>query len=73
MHTTNKCRVLDSLANRLDRTTFRVNENPQGPGRGQGGGDGGDFRGGRTRGIGPCRCYIYDEQGHLDKYCPHPR
>jgi hypothetical protein len=33
-HTTNQCRALDALADRLDRTTFRVNENPQGPGRG---------------------------------------
>jgi hypothetical protein len=40
---------LDALADRLDRTSFRVNETPQGLGRGRGGGDGGDFRGGRTR------------------------
>jgi hypothetical protein len=33
-HTTNQCRVLDALADRLDRTTFRVNENPQGSGSG---------------------------------------
>jgi hypothetical protein len=37
-HTTNQCRVLDALADRLARTTLRVNENPQGPGRGRGGG-----------------------------------
>jgi hypothetical protein len=36
------------LRTRLDRTSFRVNETPQGPGRGRGGGAGGDFRGGRT-------------------------
>ena len=33
-HTTNQCRVLDALVDMLDRTTFRVNENPQGPRRG---------------------------------------
>jgi hypothetical protein len=27
-HTTNQCRALDALGNRLDRTAFRVNENP---------------------------------------------
>jgi hypothetical protein len=27
-HTNNQCRVLDALADRLDRTTFRVNETP---------------------------------------------
>jgi hypothetical protein len=47
-HTTNECRALDALEERLDRTTFRVNENPQGLERGRGGGAGGDFRGGRT-------------------------
>jgi hypothetical protein len=73
MHTTNQCRALDALADRLDRTTFRVNENPQGPGRGRGGGAGGDFRGGRTGGRGPSRCYNCDEQGHLARDCPHPR
>jgi hypothetical protein len=72
-HTTNQCRALDALADRLDRTTFRVNENPQGPGRGRGGGAGGDFRGGRTGGRGPRRCYNCDEQGHLARDCPHPR
>jgi hypothetical protein len=50
MHTTNQCRALDALANRLDQTTFKVNENLQGPGRGRGGGAGGDFRGGITGG-----------------------
>jgi hypothetical protein len=43
-HTTNQCIALDALADRLDRTTFRVNENPQGLGRGRGGGVGGEFR-----------------------------
>ena len=46
-HSTDRCRALDALADRLDRTTFRVNETPQGLGRGQGGGVRGDFRGGR--------------------------
>jgi hypothetical protein len=72
-HTTNQCRVLDALADMLDRTTFRVNENPQGPGRGRGGGARGDFRGGRTGGRGPSICYNYDEQGQLARYFPHPR
>jgi hypothetical protein len=72
-HTTNQCRVLDALADRLDRTTFRVNETPQGPGRGRGGGAGGDFRGGRTRGRGPRRCYNCDEKGHMARDCPHLR
>jgi hypothetical protein len=40
---TNQCRVLGALADRLDRTTFRVNETPQGLGRGQGGGVVGGF------------------------------
>jgi hypothetical protein len=72
-HTTNQCRVLDALADMLDRTKSRVNENPQGPGIGQGGGTGGDFRGGRTGVRGPSICYNYDEQGHLSRYCPHRR
>jgi hypothetical protein len=72
-HTTNKRRVLDALADRLDRTTFRVNETPQGPERGQGGGAGGDFRGGRVWGRVPRRYYNYDEKGHMDIDCPHPR
>jgi hypothetical protein len=29
-HNTNQCRVLDAPADRLDQTTFRVNETPQG-------------------------------------------
>jgi hypothetical protein len=49
-HSTNKCRVLDALADRLDSTSFRINETPQGPGRGHGGGFGGGFRGERHRG-----------------------
>jgi hypothetical protein len=65
MHTTNQCRVLDALVDRLDRTTFRVNENPQGLERGRGGGARGDFKGGRTRGRGPSRCYKYDEEVHM--------
>jgi hypothetical protein len=72
-HTTNKSRVFDALADRLDRTTFQVNENPHGPGQGQGGGAGGDFRGGRTGGRGLRRCYNCDEQGHLARDFPHPR
>ena len=72
-HSTNQCRELDTLADRLDRTTFMMNENPQGPGRGRGGGAKGDFRGGRTGGRGPRRCYNYDDQGHLARDCPHPR
>jgi hypothetical protein len=48
-HTTNQCRALDALADRLDQTTFRVNKNPQGMVRGRGGGARGDFRGGITR------------------------
>jgi hypothetical protein len=39
-HNTNQCRALDALADRLDRSAFRVNEGPQGPGRGHGGGGG---------------------------------
>jgi hypothetical protein len=33
-HATNKCRSLDALADILDQTSFRVNETPQGLGRG---------------------------------------
>jgi len=40
-------------ADRLDQTTFIINETPQGPIRGRGGGGGGGFRGGRNGGIGP--------------------
>jgi hypothetical protein len=73
MHATNQCRALDALADRLDRTSFRVNETPQGLGRGRGGGAGGDFRGGRTGGRGPSRCYNCDEKGHMARDCPHLR
>jgi hypothetical protein len=72
-HTTNQCRVLDALVDKLDRTTFRVNENFQGPRRGRGGGDRGDFRGGRTGGRGPRRCYNCDEKVHMSRDCPRPR
>jgi hypothetical protein len=72
-HATNQCRALDVLADRLDRTTFRINETPQGPGRGQGGGVGGGFRGGRNGGRGSSRCYNCNEQGHLARDFPHPR
>jgi len=72
-HTTNQCRSLDALANRLDRKIFRVNENPQGLRRGGGGGARGDFRGGRTKGRGPSRCYNYDEKVHMARDYPHPR
>ena len=58
---TNHCRELDALADRLDRITFKVNETPQGLGRGRGGGAGGDFIGGRTGGRGPGICYNCDE------------
>jgi hypothetical protein len=34
-HNTNQCHALDALADRLDRSAFRVNEGPQGPGGGQ--------------------------------------
>jgi hypothetical protein len=64
-HTTNQYRALYELADRLDQTTFMVNETPQGLGRGQGGGSRGDFRGGRTRGRGPRICYNCDEKGHM--------
>jgi hypothetical protein len=73
MHTTNQCTTFDAVAYRLDQTTFRVNENPQGLGRGQGGGAEGDFRGERIGGRGPSRCYNYDEQGHMARDYPHPR
>jgi hypothetical protein len=72
-HATNQCRVLDALANRLDQTSFNINETPQGPGRGRGGGVGGDFRGGRIKGREPSRCYNYDEKDHMARYFPHPR
>jgi hypothetical protein len=72
-HATNQCRVLDALADRLDQTTFRINETPQGPGRGQGSGVGGGFRGGRNGGRGLRRCYNCNEQGHLARDFPHPR
>jgi hypothetical protein len=50
-HTTNQCRVLDALEERLDRTKLSLNEAPQALGRGRGGEYGGDFRGGRIGGI----------------------
>jgi hypothetical protein len=57
----------------LDRTSFRVNETPQGPGRGQGGEVGVDFIGGRTEGRGPSRFYNCDEKGHMARDFPHLR
>jgi hypothetical protein len=72
-HTTNQCRALDALADKMDQTTFRVNENPQGPGRGRGSGAKGNFSGGISRGRGSRRCYSYDEQGHMARYFPHLR
>jgi hypothetical protein len=73
IHATNQCRVLDAVADRIDRTSFKVNETPQGLGRGHGGGVRGYFRGGRTRGRGPTTFYNSDEQGHMARDCPHPR
>jgi hypothetical protein len=52
---TNQCRALDALADRLDRTSLRVNETPQGPKIGRGGGSKGYSRGGRTGVRGPSR------------------
>jgi hypothetical protein len=45
-HATNQFRSLDTLVDRLDRTMFKVNETPQGLGRGKGGQIGGGFIGG---------------------------
>jgi hypothetical protein len=64
---------LDALADRLDQTLFRVSETTQGLRRGQGGGAGGDFIGGRTRGRGPSICYNCDEQGHMARDFHQPR
>jgi len=72
-YTTNQCQELDALADRLDRTTFRVNENPQGLGRGRGCGARGDIKGGIIGGRGPSKCYNCDEKVHLDRDSPHPR
>lgn len=62
-HTTKQCRALDALADKLDRSAFRVDEAPQGFGGGRRGGEA--FIGGRTSRRGPTRCYNCDEQGHL--------
>jgi hypothetical protein len=72
-HATNQCRELDALADRLDQTSFRVNKTSQGPGRGQGDGAGGDFRGGRTKGRESSRFYNCDEKVHISRDFPHPR
>jgi hypothetical protein len=56
---------LDALADRLDRSTFRVDEAPQGFGGGHRGGGG--FIGGWTGGRGPVHCYNCDEQGNLTR------
>jgi len=58
-HTTKKCHALDALANRIDLSSFNIDEAPQGFGGGRK--DGGDFIGGRTGGRGPTSCYNYDE------------
>jgi hypothetical protein len=71
-HATNQCRALDALSNILDRTTFRINETPLGPRRGQGGGARGGFKGGINGGIGII-CYNYNEKFHLSRDFPHPR
>jgi hypothetical protein len=72
-HATNQCRGLDALANRLDQTTFKINETPQGLGRGHGREFGGGFRGGRNGGRGLSRCYNCNKQGHLARDFPHLR
>jgi hypothetical protein len=51
-HSTNKCIALDAIVDGLDWTSFKLNENPQGPGRVQGGGVGGGFIGGINGGRG---------------------
>jgi hypothetical protein len=51
-HSKNQYRALDALADRLDQTTFKINETPQGFVRVQGDGDGGGFRRGRNGGRG---------------------
>jgi hypothetical protein len=65
--------VLDELLDRLDQTSFRVKENPQVLGIGQGGGAGGDLRGGRTGGRQPSIFYNYYEKGHMGRDCPQSR
>jgi hypothetical protein len=72
-HTTNHCTELDAIPDRLDQITFRVNETPQGLGRGQGGGTRGDFSEGITDGRGPSNIYNFDEKGHMAIDFPHPR
>ena len=71
-HGTERCRALDALADRLDRTTSRVAEGSQEYGAGCGRGIGG-FWGGRTGGRGAIRCYNYDEIGHLARDFPLPQ
>jgi hypothetical protein len=56
-HATNQCRALDMLDDRLDQKTFKINETPQGLGRGHGGGVGGGLIGGRNGGRGSIQWY----------------
>lgn len=65
-HGTEQCRALDALADRLDRTAFRVNDNARGRG-------GGGYRGGINGGRGPVRCYNCDDQGYVTRECPLPK
>jgi len=62
---------MDSLVDRLDRSTFRVDEGPQWHGGvliGRGG-----YQGVRTGRRGPVRCYNFYEKWNLVRYFPLPR
>ncbi len=61
-----QCQALNTLAEKLDISTFIVNESDCG-------GRGGGMGGGRTGGRGPVRCYNCDQEGHVAKDCLIPR
>jgi hypothetical protein len=66
-----KCCILDYIADRLYRSTFRIYESPQGFGGGHRGGR--DFIGERNGRKGPTRCYNFNEKGYIARDFPLSR
>ena len=73
-YNTDKCRALDALVDRLDRSSFRIADGSMTQGGGHDRGGGGGFRGVWARGRGgPPRCFNCNEVGHIAWDCPLPR